>query len=286
MDPQYPYQQPNDPRQTPGSGLPAVQPSVGQPLQPQPQFQSEPQSQPAQQPIHQSYTSEYQQQQFSQPYQQPVNTSQPSVDYGNQPTDQQREQFSIDYLNKIAPKEQKTVNKFAVFGLIGAVLISAIFAVVLMSQSSGPDIKSFIPKLAARVQTLQTVTTNQQPHLTDNSISEANASLSSALDTMDAELQSLMKAGKLKPLSDKSSVASEKSYLDDLNKKLDDAYQKGTADRTYTAQMTYELSILRGQMVKFKKLSNNSQVSTFCDNSIKSLDITLKSLSTSTTSKS
>lgn len=256
MNPQNPYQQPQQtPPQQPGIGnLPPIQQSYAQ--QPsQDQYIPQPQ---------QAYSQQ-------QPY------PQPATNYPSQASDQQREEYSIDYLNKIAPKEQRTVNRFAVFGLIGAVVASAIFAVILLSSSHGPDVSKLIPKLDARIQTLKTATAAQQTHLNENDISEANASLSSALGSMDTELQSLMKERKLKKITDQASVANEKAYLAALTKALDDAYQRGTLDRTYTAQMTYELSMLRSQVVKLKSTSSNETIQTFCANSLNSIDITLKS---------
>lgn len=278
MDPQNPYQQPQQPASQPSpGGLPPLQPQQQAPAQqPQPQPQVNP-----------SYTSQYAQQQFSQPFEQPGVTTQPAVDYGAQPSDQQREQFSIDYLNKIAPKEQKTVNRFAVFGLIGAVIFSAIFGVILLSISnSGTDANSMIPKLDARIQSLKTATAAQQTHLTETEIYEVNASLTSALGSMDAELQAVMKDRKLKKLSDKTAVANEKAYLATLTKTLDDAYQRGTLDRTYVAQMNYQLSLLRGQIIKLKKASSSNTIRTFSDNSLKSIDITLKSYANFSATKS
>lgn len=282
MNPQNPYQPQQPSPGQPGSGLPPLQqPAAPYNTQPPAQPQApapQPTYQQSQQPGgYQSYSSEYQRdQQFAQGYAPGQNTA-PRVDYGNQASDQQQEQYSIDYLNKIAPKEQRTVNKFAVFGLIGGVLALVVFAFMIFSQSKGPDVNSSIPAIDARIQTLKSVTSTEQNHLTENALSEANASLSSALGTMDTDLQAIMKSRGLKKLSDKAATSSEKSYLTNLTNKFDGEYQKGTLDRNYAAQMTYELSLLRTQIARLKKLSTNSTLQSFTDSSLKSIDLTLKS---------
>lgn len=78
-------------------------------------------------------------------------------------------------------------------------------------------------KLDARIQSLKTATAAQQKHLTEAEISETNASLSSALGSMDTDLQAIMKERGLKKLADKTAVATKKTYLATLTKTLDDA---------------------------------------------------------------
>lgn len=264
MNPNDPYQQPQPPVGNGSGGLPPIQPIGSQtPVQP-----SAPQPQ--------SYTTQYDQQQFNQPYEPPgaPATGQPAVDYGMQPSNQQREQFSIDYLNKIAPQEQKTVNRFAVFGLIGGVLFAAIFAVVIMMNSTPPSAGAQLPDVTARVGTLQKVVAAQQSHLNATQLSEANAAIGSTLSSLNADLTGVMKTRKIK--ISKALETSEKTYGEKLSKTLEDSYQKGTLDRTYPSQMTYELSVLRSKFVKLKKASSATEIDAACDDATKNIDLTLK----------
>jgi hypothetical protein len=68
----------------------------------------------------------------------------------------------------------------------------------------------------------------------------------------------------------------ETAYKTALLKTLDDAYQRGTLDRTYPVQMTYELTLLRGMVVKLQNNTKESDVQSFCAASLKNIDIILK----------
>lgn len=191
------------------------------------------------------------------------------------PQFQTNDQYSIDYLNSIAPKQQKTVNRFAVFGLIGAVLVSVVVALVLIANSGGPSINDQLPALQARISTLHDVTEVQQPHLSENQISEANAALTSSLASLDANIQAIMKERKVKELSKKSNP--QKTAADALAKTLNDAYQRGTLDRTYTTNMTYHLTLLETQVKKLRKSTKNTEIVEFCDSALSSIELILKS---------
>ena len=182
--------------------------------------------------------------------------------------------LNVDYLNQIAPQQQKTVNRFAVFGLIGGVLVTLAVLLMVMANSGPPDISSQTKSLQQRIATLQSVVDAQQPHLQNNDLSVANSTLSSALTTMATDLSSLMKAKGVKT-GDKAaaSAATEKKYAAKKKKKLDDSYQRGTLDRTYAPQMTYELTVLRTKIKLLKSTSGGSKtVTEFCDASLANVD--------------
>lgn len=262
MNPKDPMQPQQQPQQPSYGGLPPLaQPQASTP-----------------QPVAQQPQSPYQ------PAQPQPSTEQPQVDYMGDPSQQDRQEYSIDYLNRIAPKEQKTVNKFAVFGLIGGVLLAVIFAVVLMSSSGGPSPNTQLAIVASRVATIQSVVTEQQKHLNSTEMSESNAALGSTLSTMNTDTSAIMKDRKVK--ADGALTAKEKTYKEKLSKTLNDSYQKGTLDRTYATQMTYELTVLRSQIVKLKKTSTSTSIRTFCENGTKNIDLILKSYASYDTSKS
>ena len=194
----------------------------------------------------------------------------PQIDYLGGPSREDRHEYSIDYLNKIAPKEQRNINKFAVFGLIGGVLLTAIFALILMTRSGGPSPNAQLPIVASRISTLQAVTAEQQPHLNVNQISEANAAI--------------MKERKLK--ADKDLTAKETAYREKLSKSLNDSHQRGTLNRTYTSQMRYELTLLRSQVVTLKKAGSTDAIKKLCNNGIENIDLILKSYASFDASKS
>lgn len=204
--------------------------------------------------------------------QQPQLTT-PLPDASQQLTPQQRQEYSIDYLNEIAPKQQKTVNKFAVFGLIGGVLLAVVAAVAMLASSGGPDLKTQAKDIQGRIATIQAVSDAQQAHLKEPVLSEANATLSTTLSSMSTEFTALLKTRKI--VVTKSVLPAEKTYAETLTKKLDDSYQRGTLDRNYPTQMTYELTILRSKIRKFRSEASSKTVSAFCDTATKNIDTIL-----------
>ena len=325
MNPQDPYRSLQNPQQPQGSSsLPPLNPapsqnsnqnlyaapsnSAPQPipeLMPRsrgyPQLQAlQPRPQPAQQ-IPQPAQTSYRPQPLQTPYQSqpaqnltpnpnpslssnPAPFSNPAPNNFNSPAATPDDYTTVDYLNRIAPLEERTVNRFAVFGLIGAAIVSAIVLLVVMVSSQGPDANGQIPTISDRINTLSSVSKNETTKLTQLEISEANASLSSTLTSMKSQLDSIIKERKLK--SSGSVKKEEKAYLEKLQKKLDDAHQKGTLDRTYTTAMTYELSILKSQVNKLKRSSgNNKSIAAFCNSSITSIDTILASYSKFSASK-
>ncbi|MFZ1258349.1 MAG: hypothetical protein WAQ25_02660 [Candidatus Saccharimonas sp.] len=186
--------------------------------------------------------------------------------------------YSVDFLDQIAPSQQKKpVHKFAVLGLIGAVLVMVgVFLVVIMN-SGGPNTAEQTKSLQGRIKTLQAVTDVQKKHLKQTALNEANSTLSSALTTMQADLTTLMKAKNIKSSGEAATSASkaEAAYLATLQKKLDDSYQRGTLDRNYASQMTYELTILRSKLQKLSNSANSQSTTAFCTTSIKNINAIL-----------
>lgn len=273
MNPQDPWGNPTPPQSPPapsGGNLPPVnpQPYPNQPTQPQQDFNQPVQPQQYPQPIQSQvdYRSTGDQQSPVPAYQNP--------DRAND--------YTVDYLNSIAaPAQQKAVNKFAIFGLIGGVLIAAIIGVILISAPKGKTASDLIPSLAARIDTLSKVTKAQQKHLSENKLAETNAALNSSLGTMSTDIQKIIEDQKMKKSQTKATINAEEAYAEKLTKTLDDAYQRGTLDRTYLSQMTYELTILEKQINSVKKASKNKDIKAFCDSSLANTQLVLKSYESS-----
>ncbi len=208
---------------------------------------------------------------------------------GPQPLNQQQppEQIDVNYLDQIAPQKQVTLNRFAVFGLIGGVLMAALAAVLILVNSGGPNLNTQLLTIHSRVGTLQEVASEQRTHLNENQINQANATLESALTTMDTELTSILESKKISIKSGqaKNIDKKEETYASALKQKLDDSYQRGTLDRTYTTQMTYELTIFKNKLETLKRESKSESIDTFCTDAIANLDAILATYSDFTATK-
>lgn len=174
------------------------------------------------------------------------------------------------YLNSIAAVEPVRVHKFAMIGIIGGVLVLVIvFLAVIMSSNATPSLATQARAVNGRIITLETIADDQQKHLGDATLSADNVMLSSILTTMTADLTANMKAKKI-TLSSTTSTT-EKAYLTKLDTKLDDAYQRGTLDRTYAPQLVYELTVLRSKLTVIKNATSSTSTEEFCTTSITTL---------------
>ena len=194
--------------------------------------------------------------------------------------------FPVDYLNEIAPKQQPVqVNRFAVFGLIGGVLLLA-FAIVMMMVNSQPNYTKQAQSTLARIETLQAATKEQQSRLTENELSSMNTTLTTSLGSMGTELKSSLKDAKIKTELLGDAKKTEKAYSDKLSKTLEDAYLTGSLDRVYAREMSYQLSILKSYLQKLKTASGNRKaIADYVATNSKTLDAATKSFSNFTSTK-
>lgn len=270
MYPQNPYQPGQVPQQPSADPIASQPPTLNHPgpsLPPNPGTYAQPVPQPTPYP---------QLPPLPQQPPQPGVQLPPAIDGPQQPVTQVRNDYSVDYLNQIAPPQRKTVNPLAMFGVIGGIITAAIIAVVLIVSSSSSTPSTQMQQALARISSLQTVSDAQQKHLAENDINQANATLGSALSSMKTDLTAIMKTQKVKAASKNAAdTKSEAAYLTKLQKKLDDSYQRGTLDRTYTAQMTYELTLLKSKLKKLQNSSSSKSLTTFCTGAIANLDAIL-----------
>jgi hypothetical protein len=194
--------------------------------------------------------------------------------------------FPVDYLNEIAPKQQPVqINRFAVFGLIGGVLLLA-FSAVMMMVNSQPNYTKQAQSTLARIETLQAATKEQQSRLTENELSSMNTTLTTSLGSMGTELKSSLKDAKIKTELLGDAKKTEKAYSDKLSKTLEDAYLTGSLDRVYAREMSYQLSILKSYLQKLKTASGNRKaIADYVATNSKTLDAATKSFSNFTSTK-
>lgn len=194
--------------------------------------------------------------------------------------------FPVDYLNEIAPKQQPVqMNRFAVFGLIGGVLLLA-FVIIMMMVNSQPNYTKQAQSTLARIETLQAATKEQQSRLTEKELSSMNTTLTTSLGSMGTELKSSLKDAKIKTELVGDAKKTEKAYSDKLSKTLEDAYLTGSLDRVYAREMSYQLSILKSYLQKLKTASGNRKaIADYVATNSKTLDAATKSFSNFTSTK-
>lgn len=160
--------------------------------------------------------------------------------YPNDPDNPQP--VGIDYLNEIAPPpppagfDRKTKIILVIFGIIGVLSLVLIF---VMANQTNPGPTPI--KLAARLQKLQTISTNYTKKLKSGDLQAANSSLTSILTTANQQIATPLAAYDI----DAKKQAKEIAALDpstEIEARLDDAYLNSVLDNAYAQEMNVQLS--------------------------------------------
>lgn len=149
--------------------------------------------------------------------------------------------YPIDYLNQIAPEAPKQgLNNKLFFMLIGGGLLVAIIVGVLALTSGGGGPTQKMQSLAARMVTLQSISSDAQKNIKNNQLRTTNSTLALFLTNANRDIaEPLLKNGVDVKKIDKSIQAKENG--DKLTAKLEDARLNATFDRTYAREMSYQL---------------------------------------------
>ena len=174
-------------------------------------------------------------------------------------------QLPIDYLNQIAPAQQKPkVNKRALLFmvlLIGGVLAIVVsFLVFISNHSGGP--KADMQTLTIRMQALQKISDSSQKNIKSSELRSINSNLRSLLSNANRDIVAPLEANKVdvKKL-DKSLVAKEKT--DTLAADLEEARLNATFDDTYAREMSFKLSTLSILMESIYNSSSSKSMKEF-----------------------
>lgn len=172
-------------------------------------------------------------------------------------------QYPVDYLNQIAPQSTKpTMNKIMVFGMIGGVVLLAIIAIFILSNLGGGPVQK-MQTLAARLQTLQKISSDSQKNLKAGQLRTINSNLTLYLTNTNRDIADpLSKNGVDSKKLDKSITAAEEAKGEALSQKLENARLNAILDRTYAREMTFQLETLA---VLMKELYVSSKSTSFKD---------------------
>jgi hypothetical protein len=202
----------------------------------------------------------------NQQYQPPAQPTPPSGVPPGQP-----QQYSIDYLNQIAPQQQRNglSNRMFLMLIGGAILLIAIVGIMMLSGGGSGPTKN-MQTLAARVQTLGKLTSSEQKNIKSNDLRAANSNLSIFLaNTEQGMVSPLEKNGITVTKLDKEVVAAEDG--EKLKAKLEDARLNAVFDRTYAREMSYQLEALRTLMNTIYLSTNSKSMKDFLQTTNSSL---------------
>lgn len=191
---------------------------------------------------------------------------------------QDQNQYPIDYLNQISAQPQKpTMNSKLVFVLIGAVILLVIIAVIaLTSGGSGPTQK--MQTLAAKLQTLQKITSGAQKNIKNGELRSTNSNLTLFLTNTNRDIADpLGKNGVDIKKIDKKITTQENGEA--LTKKLEDARLNAVFDRIYAREMTYQLETVTVLMQDIYEASKSKSLRDFLVQTDKGLEPLKKQMS-------
>lgn len=158
-------------------------------------------------------------------------------------------EYSIDYLNQIAPEQKKPGlgNKTFLMLVGGGVLLAIIGGIFILSSGSSNGPKDKMQTLAARMETLQTISSKAQKNIKSGDLRSANSNLTIFLTNANRDIvDPLEKNGVDLEKPDKTIVAAEKG--EELSKKLEDARLNAVFDRIYAREMVYQLDTVAALM--------------------------------------
>ena len=192
-------------------------------------------------------------------------------------------QTPLDYLNSIStqttqPKLLSGKLKIVVIALGSLLALLGIFLAI--QAINGPNVDTQAKSLYIRITSIQAVVTSQQKHLRQNSLVSINATMSAALSSMESGISELIQSRgqDLPKTDDKALSKKDLAYKNDLISKFDDEFLKGTLDRTYASEMSYQMSLLKSQLQRFGSTKNTAAVN-FANQNIPTIQVAVDKFS-------
>ncbi len=148
-----------------------------------------------------------------------------------------------------------------VAGVIG---LGAIILFAMMMFSGGPSAADKATNVYLRLQTLESLATDNQKALRNNDLRSLNSGLGLQFTNALSDMSDSLTALKIdtKKIS-KTAQADEDAYKAALQTEFDDAKLNVQLDSVYTREMTYQIATLRTMMQSVTKASSNKTLSSF-----------------------
>lgn len=182
-------------------------------------------------------------------------------------------QYSVDYLNQIAPNANKPGmnNKFFFMIVGGGLLLAVIVGVMLLSVVGSGGSTSKLQTLAARMETLQKIADSANATIKSGSLRSTNSNLSITLTNATRDIAVPLKNNSvdIKKL-DKAIVAKENGSA--LVAKLEDARLNAVYDQTYAREMTYQLATVVALMKEIYNSTGSKSLKDFLQATDKNLE--------------
>jgi len=185
----------------------------------------------------------------------------------NPDQNQNQPQYSIDYLNQIAPASKKPGMDNKKFLLLagGGILLAIIvgFLVLVSSSASGP--KEKMETLAARMQTLKKIADTAQKNIKSSELRSTNSSLTIFLTNANRDVAAPLAANGVDVKKENKKITAAENGAK-LTAKLEDARLNAVFDRTYAREMGYQLETVTVLMRDIYKNTKSKSLKEFLEN--------------------
>lgn len=182
----------------------------------------------------------------------------------------------VDYLNQIAPKQQKKLpfqRGPRLFILIGAILVLVVVVVAIVLNIISQSTRHPLEQLAARLTATEKIVTSAKPNLKSSELRGLNSNLGLYLTNTNRDIaEPLLSAGVHVDKLDKKIVSDESG--DAILSRLEDARLNAIYDRTYAREMAYQLETLITLMKQIYSSTGNSELKQFLQTTYASLEPT------------
>lgn len=184
---------------------------------------------------------------------------------------QQPPNYSVEYLNQIAPKPPKRGlfgNQRTLFIAIAAALILGILIIVVGSIIGNRP--NHLQQLAARLQSTETIVNGAQVNIQSSQLRSLNSSLSIFFANTNRDIVAPLAASGINASKlDQKIVASENGA--DVVAKLEDARLNAVYDTTYASEMSYRLEMTMILMKDIYNSTSNKSLKTFLQTAYQNL---------------
>lgn len=162
--------------------------------------------------------------------------------YGPQP----QPTYAVDYLDQIAPPPPRQSFMSGSFGKIIIILgVIFVFAVSLIIALGGQKKTATTEAMAAKLENISRVVTEQQKDLKSINLTNANTNLRIWMTNTERETNELLVRAEVKKSSwNKEMVAEQKKLRTDLTEKFENARLNAKLDRVYAQEMAYQTELL------------------------------------------
>lgn len=197
--------------------------------------------------------------------------------YPNQQPPQPQSNYSIDYLNQIAPQgpkkgflSRKQMIVAAVLGIL-TIIVLILVVVVNVGGNSKPT-----QQLAARLIATESIVGDAQDKLKSTELRTLNSNLKIYLTNTNRDIVAPLAKDKVDVKSlDKKIVEAESGAA--MTARLEDARLNAVYDRTYAREMAYQLETISALMRQIYESTSNKDLKSFLDGAYKNLLPTQKS---------